>query len=429
MRRALAVGIAAVGAAALLATAGCGNSTAAAGGSKGSDGTVTLQWQMWSSGSDEAAQLKHLADLVHRKYPKIRIQLQTTPFKDYFTKLQTQLSANQAPCLVSMQSLRLGAFTDSLVPLDDLMKQQGFKAGEWDAGALKALQDNGKQLSLPMGVGSMLMYYNKDAFAAAGVPEPKPGWTVADFERDAKALTSGTRKGFALSISDQHWLSMALTYDGARPVDGKGQPTLDTPAMQKALTWYSGLAKRKVASVPASSADLDWGENQFVSGNAAMAADGFWNLGTHTGQAKFRVGVTTLPAGPGGSHTYSANSGYGIARSCSYQKEAYQALSVITGPQAAQYLAEHGRALPARLAQQPAYETFLTKQFPKGADTIRSGLAALRDSEQQSVPLRTTKNWDEVTKLFGQYLIQAYTGAQDPKSTLTTIQQQAKRGA
>ena len=60
----------------------------------------------------------------------------------------------------------------------------------------KGLQFEGKQVALPYDVGPFVMFYNKDAFKAAGLKEPAIGWTTDDFMSDAKALTKPPKYGF-----------------------------------------------------------------------------------------------------------------------------------------------------------------------------------------------------------------------------------------
>ncbi|MFF2502640.1 ABC transporter substrate-binding protein [Streptomyces sp. NPDC058067] len=414
---------------ALVALAGCGGqSSGGGGGHKSSDGSVTLNWQMWASGSDEEKQLKHLASLVTEEHPDIKVDLRTVPFKDYFTKLQTQAAGGDEPCIVSMQSLRLPGFAGLMEPLDSHLGKAAVSTDGIEPAALKALERNGKQYALPMDLATMLMYYNKDAFARAGVAEPGAGWTVQDFEKDAKSLTGKGKTGFGLSFSDLNSLTMALTYNGARPVTAGGKPQLDDPAMVKAFTWYSSLAtKDKAASVPASSSDGGWAETQFVNGNTAMAVDGTWNLGSTTSQAKFKVGVAPIPAGPGGSKTYVANSGFGISKACAYKDEAAKALGVLTGPEAQKYLAGQGRVFPARTDAKADYEKFLTGQDAGSAGTVKAGMKAVRDGLAGGEPFVGTENWDEVNTLFSQYLLEAYTGSKTAEQALTTIQQKAAR--
>ncbi|MEU4721190.1 sugar ABC transporter substrate-binding protein [Nonomuraea dietziae] len=398
----------------------CGGGEGTAGGAKQDDGTVTLDWEMWAGSEEEKAQLDHVAQLVTQQHPNIRIKLRTAPFNAYFTKLQTEFAAGKQACVVSMQSLRLGAYADLLEPLT---APEGFAPASLDA-----LKMDGKQLALPYDLSPMLLYYNKDAFAKAGVAEPKAGWTIADFEKAAKALSTGGKSGFGMSFSDLHTLSLLLSYNGARPVTDEVKLQMDSQPMVDAVTWYAGLGASKSASVPAGSAEAGWGETQFINGNAMMAVDGSWNIGSTIKDAKFKVGIAPLPAGSGGSKTYVANSGFGVAKGCPYKEEAIKAVSVLSGKEAQAYLAGQGRGFPARTEQQPAYEEFLVKQNQDKAADVQAAMSSVKEGLAGGVPLFTTKNWDDVSKLMAQHLLQVYTGAQSAKESLTTIQQQGARG-
>ncbi|MEU4700982.1 ABC transporter substrate-binding protein [Nonomuraea dietziae] len=404
----------------LVGATACGGGEGTAGGAKQDDGTVTLDWEMWAGSEEEKAQLDHVAQLVTQQHPNIRIKLRTAPFNAYFTKLQTEFAAGKQACVVSMQSLRLGAYADLLEPLT---APEGFAPASLDA-----LKMDGKQLALPYDLSPMLLYYNKDAFAKAGVAEPKAGWTIADFEKAAKALSTGGKFGFGMSFSDLHTLSLLLSYNGARPVTDEVKLQMDSQPMVDAVTWYAGLGAGKSASVPAGSAEAGWGETQFINGNAMMAVDGSWNIGSTIKDAKFKVGIAPLPAGPGGSKTYVANSGFGVAKGCAYKEEAIKAVSVLSGKEAQAYLAGQGRGFPARTEQQPVYEDFLVKQNQDKAADVQTAMSSVKEGLAGGVPLFTTKNWDDVSKLMAQHLLQVYTGAQSAKESLTTIQQQGARG-
>lgn len=387
---------------------------------------VTLEWGFWDQGAQGNATWQSLANDVHKKYPNITVKLVQPPFAAYFTKLQSQLAAGNAPCIMSMQSLRLPGFADSMMPLNSIMSKQGFKASDWDAGALKALQYQGKQYAIPYGISTMLMFYNKDAFAKAGLSDPKPGWTTAEFEADAKKLTEVTGKpAFGQSFSDLHMFSMLHAYNGALGVTSSGKLNLTNSAMQKAFTWYSGLStSEKIASTPASSADIPWGEQQFTSGNVAMAVDGDWDLTQDATMPSFNVGVTTLPQGPGGAGSLSANSGFGISQTCKYPDQAAQALSVLTGPEASKIAAEQGNN-PARVADKAVFFNAVSQQV----DSKTPGFAAqaqeaMTASSKTAIPFITTDNWDQTTKVIAQQFILSYTGSQTPKASLQNVQNQ-----
>ena len=156
------------------------------GGNGDSNEQITLDWGFWDQGEDGNKIWQGLADQVTEEYPNITVELTRPPFAEYFTKLQSQLAAGNTPCVMSMQSLRLPAFAKAMEPLSGYTDQLGFTEANWNPGALKALQFDGEQYAIPYGISTMTMYYNKDMFAEAGVPEPENGWTVAEFEDAAR---------------------------------------------------------------------------------------------------------------------------------------------------------------------------------------------------------------------------------------------------
>ena len=84
-------------AAAVVLLAACsGNSGSSSSGSS-SGGPVTLTWFMWSGSDVEKNAWLHIADMVTQKYPNIKIQFETTPFNDFWTKLTTEAASGQAP--------------------------------------------------------------------------------------------------------------------------------------------------------------------------------------------------------------------------------------------------------------------------------------------------------------------------------------------
>ena len=155
---------------------------------------MTLTWFMWSGSDVERNAWLHVADLVTQKYPNIKIQFETTP-EDYWTKLTTQAASGATPCVIGLQGQRAPQFGNLLVPLDDYMSQAGVKAADYVPSITKNLQFEGKQVALPYDVGPFIMFYNKDAFKAAGLKEPAIGWTTDDFMADAKALTKPPKYG------------------------------------------------------------------------------------------------------------------------------------------------------------------------------------------------------------------------------------------
>lgn len=80
----------AVTATALVALAGC----SAPAGSAEADGDVTLTYAIWDQNQQPA--MEQIAEAFTEEHPNVDVEIQLTPYKEYFTKLQTAVSGGAA---------------------------------------------------------------------------------------------------------------------------------------------------------------------------------------------------------------------------------------------------------------------------------------------------------------------------------------------
>lgn len=377
---------------------------------------VTLTWQMWV-GSTEAdvKAWQHVADLVTARYPDIKVELQTTSWNDYWTKLPIWAGSNQLADIVSMQSLRTPGFTSLFEPLDSYVARDQFDTGQFDRSIIEGLSVDGQLYALPYDVGPWVVYYNRDLFEKYGVPLPKIGWTQADFLAAAKALTRDGNYGIALTSGD--WLPFALS-DGASYLTEDGALNFTDAALQQAFQAYVDLAAKEGVAPPIAASGQSTAtlaEGRFMSGSVGMYLSGPWSIITLRNSTKFSAGLAPLPAGKAGSITLSAGSGFGIAKTSQHKDEAWKAIQVLTGPEAEQYLASQGRALPARTAQQGYW-------FDVAAEGVAGAREAIAAALATAKPYRTTANWNTVSELLEQYAPLAFSGSQSGAQVLETVQ-------
>jgi multiple sugar transport system substrate-binding protein len=403
--------MAAAAAALAMVLASCGSSDS---GSEG--GKTTLVWNMWSGSSAEVRAWNHLAGMVTDEYPNIKIEFQTSSFNDYWTKLAAQASSGEAGCILGVQSLRAASISSLLVPLDDQLAGAGVDLADFNDTIVEGLQVEGEQLAVPYDFGPLVTFYNASRFKQAGIEEPRVGWTVDDFMSAAQELTSDGKYGFAVYPIFDSVIPWALSMENAMPVSEDGQLDLTSDGFTAATQWYVDLVEKdQVAPPVAASNDPTPALSSFIAGDAAMVVDGPWQLVNVMDQAAFDVGVAPIPAGASGSRSQVAGSGFGISQTCEDPEEAMKAISVLTGPEALEYLAEQGRAYPARTAQQDAW-------FQDELVGAKEGLNAAIDS---SVAVPSTANYTPVSQLFTQYGIQAVNGQMDVPTFLETVQQQS----
>jgi multiple sugar transport system substrate-binding protein len=413
--------IALVSTAALLAltAAGCGSGGGDATGGSEAGGVTTLTWQMWSGSEVETTALNHLSEMVTKAHPDIKLTLQTSTFPDYWTKLAAQASGGDVGCILGVQGPRAPSITQLLQPLDDAkLKAAGVDMADFNEAISQALQANGQQVAVPYDFGPLVVFYNADAFKKAGVALPTTSWKQADFDSAANKLKASGINGYSFFPTVDQFAAWTLTRTGKQPIAADGKLQLDTPEMISTFEYLQGLVKSGVTPQLPATNDTSAALNAFMSGNSGMVVDGPWQYGNIVKNAKFKPGVAVMPAGPAGSRSHIAGSGYGISKSCPNQDKALQAIATITGPEAEQYLGEVGRAYPARTAQSDAWYQ----------GELKTAKPALTAANKSSEPFHASANLSQVQQLFQQYGIPALNGQQSAADFLKLVQQQAGGG-
>ncbi|WP_309105107.1 sugar ABC transporter substrate-binding protein [Microbacterium sp.] len=380
----------------------------------GDGGPVELRWIMSADSQAEVDVWKHLADMVHEKYPDITVKFESTPFKDYYNKLTTQAASGDLACIAGLQAQRVPDVGSLFTDLTASFEKTDFDISEYEPSIVEGLQQDGKQLAVPYDLGPYVLYYNKDLFDAAGVPVPSPGWSVEEFTAAAKALTKDGVHGFVADATPDMWLPYVLSIGGDYIKDGK--PDLTNEEVVQGFTWVTELAtKEKVAPAPPASGASNWPADQFRSGNAAMYVDGPWQLINTKQNVDFTVGLATTPAFDGTSVTTMSGTGFGVTTSCENPEEAWKAISVIIGPDAQEYIADAGRGFPAySAAQDHWYETADVDGAKEAIDTALSTVNVYK----------TTPKWNQLSALLQQYGVEAFNGSKAPGDVLEQVQSQ-----
>jgi multiple sugar transport system substrate-binding protein len=406
----LALGVIAAGVLAL--TTACSGSTPAAG-----SGKVTLDWIMWAASDAETGAWQHVADLVHEKHPNITVKLKTAAWANYWSKLPTVLAGSDVPCIVGLQMGYVPAFASSFPALDSRLAKAGINLKDFDPGIIATLQNDGKTLAIPYDYGPYIVFYNKDLFKAAGIPDPQNGWKLDEFLADAHKLTdaANSKYGFAVTNAIDAMEQWAPTISGVQPVTDALKFNVNTPEMTAALTWYAGLVnKEHVANELPATNDPGAGA-AFQAGNAAMYVDGPWALINAKATAKFQVGVVTIPQGDHGILTTTGGSGFGLSAKCTNPDAAMQAIAVITGDDSLKYLAGVGRAWPARPADQADF-------YPAAPDGSK---ATLELAASNVLPYRPTPTWAQDGTNWSNGSVAVINGTTSAADFLAAVQEQS----
>lgn len=199
MNRRIAAGVA-LGVAALLTISACSSSKKAGSGSSGG-GAVTLSFVGADYGTGPAdtstTYWKGIATKFHAANPKITVKVQTINWNDYDTKVKTQIQNKDYPDILQGEFFPAYAKDNLVYPLSDVLSNPNAGLSVFKAG----FTVNGTTYAIPFDTSARAMFYNKKAFAAAGLTNPPKTW--ADLKTDAAALTAKGYIGYAMPLGPE----------------------------------------------------------------------------------------------------------------------------------------------------------------------------------------------------------------------------------
>lgn len=266
--------VAAVAVASLAAVglAGCSSS----GGSSGGKATVTYS-DFISNGGNEK-NLQAIVDAFEKANPDITIKVTTTDYANYFTKLQTDLSAGTQADVFDVDAGSYATYQSDgvLAPLD------GVDSSKYRTSVLDTYKTDGKQYGLPTSFSNVVLFYNKELFDKAGVSYPTKDWTWADEKAAAEKLTdkaAGVWGDYQPVTYNEYYKAVQQAGGQFLSKDGK-KAAFDDDAGKAAADWISGKSGTVMPTAADGAGTADFDTNLFKSGKLAMWHTGIWMFST-----------------------------------------------------------------------------------------------------------------------------------------------------
>ncbi|RST83874.1 ABC transporter substrate-binding protein [Aquibium carbonis] len=321
---------------------------------------------------------------------------------------------------------------DVITPIDTFISTDEDKA--WLAGFMPAYlasaQIDGHLWAAPFQRSTAVMYYNKEAFKAAGLDAEQPPRTWDELVEVGKALTvkdaSGNVTQWGLGIPGSsnaaHWLFGALVaQNGGQLSDETGTRTFfDDPKVVEALQFWIDLSEKHAVHP---TGILEWGTtpSDFMEGRLAMAWHTTGNLSNIRKNATFEFGVAAYPGNPNPASVLGGGNLYIFKDASEEQKAA--AFKFVQFMTSAELLADWGIQTGYVAPRDDSWETEALKAYVKEvpqADVARRQIA-------DSKPEISTFESARVTQVLNDALQAALTGRSTPQEALSAAQAEAER--
>ncbi|MET0989726.1 MAG: extracellular solute-binding protein [Glaciihabitans sp.] len=403
MQRRTVFGTALLAAGALALTA-CGSGGGSEGGAE-SRGDITI-W--YSNNEQEVAWGKQMVEAWNADHPDEQIKGQEIPAgRSSEEVIGAAITAGNAPCLIyNTAPSAVGQFEKQggLVSLSSFEDGDSYITERTGDVADQYVNADGEYFQMPWKSNPVVIFYNKDLFAAAGLdPENPQLSTYDDFIATSKTLVdSGVVPNAILPAPTSEFFQTQFDFyplyaaeTGGEQLLEDNEATFADEAGYDVADFWATLYEQGLAG------QEKWQGDAFVDKQAAMAIVGPWAISVYGDSVNWgSVPVPTKDGtAPEETWTFSDAKNIGLYSACENQATAWDVLKFSTSEEQDGQLLELTGQMPLRadlqetypdyFSENPAYALFgdqasRTVEVPPGPNTVEI-LQAFRDAWSTAV--------------------------------------------
>ncbi|MDW5377836.1 ABC transporter substrate-binding protein [Halomonas sp. HP20-15] len=349
-------------------------------------------------------------------------------YDDTRVRAMSAIEAGDTPQLSVLFSIDIYELLeqDAIVAFDDIVESDAER--EWLDSFYPGLMENGrvdgKTYGIPFQRSTIVLYWNKDAFEAAGLDPEQPPQTweeMAEMGAAIREASGGDQWGVMVpSTGYPYWMFQAFAFQNGHKLmsDDGTEVYFDAPAAIEALEYWVSLADEHDAMPDGI---IEWGtlRQNFIEQSTAMIWHSTGNLTAVKDEAGFDFGVAMLPMKTQrGSPTGGGNFYVFKDTSKQEQRAAMTFIRWMTAPErAAAWSMETGYmgVSPA------AYETEALQQYVEEFPAA----AVARDQLEHSTAELATYQGGRVRRALDNAVQAALTGQMSPEEALKQAQAEA----
>ncbi len=256
------------------------------------DGKTVVRYMNFSANDGNEENLDAIVSAFEKDNSDIDVQVETVPYADYFTKLQTAVAGGTAPDTFELNYENFVTYAKN----GSLAELSGVDKSAYQASLVDAYASDGKQYGLPESFSNVVLFYNKTLFEQKGVALPTADWTWADEQAAAARLTdkaAGVWGDYQPVTYNEFYKALAQTGGEFLSADGKSA-MFDSPEGLKAANWLIGKNGTTMPTEADGAGTPDFDSKLFADGKLAMWHSGIWMFGA-LAEAPFEWDVVVEP--------------------------------------------------------------------------------------------------------------------------------------
>jgi multiple sugar transport system substrate-binding protein len=293
----------------------------------------------------------------------ITVELQLTPWSQYWTKLDAAATAGNAADVFWM-NIFLPKYVDAgiLEPVETYFVRDGLDKSQWSKAMVDLYTYQGQLYTMPKGMDVVVVAYNKAIFDKYGVGYPEEGWTWQDLERigtelrDKIQAAGGSEYPLLMELDSQPSYLQFMLQDGVIPYSPTAAASAySRPETKKAFDDILNLMDQQILPSFTILSDTK-GTDLFISGRGAMVFVGSWKSSV-LDSASFasNIGLVSMPSREVSNVCALGGISFAMNAKAADKDAAWELVKYLGGEESNRLQAERRIEIPAYLSAQQYY--------------------------------------------------------------------------
>ncbi|MBW4646023.1 MAG: ABC transporter substrate-binding protein [Goleter apudmare HA4340-LM2] len=376
---------------------------------------TTIKLSGWGGNIVEQKLLKQVLQNFEAQHPKIKVKYEVIS-DQYMDVLKTRLVGDAAPDVFYLDSLEAPFLMSQnvLEPLDTYITPE-FYLGDFETNLLNSFKYQNQIYGLPKDYSILSLFYNKQAFATAGLTSPPTTWDeLRTYSQQLTGKLNRYGMGITPELARQAYKIKAF---GGQIVDQNGHATFASESGLQGLQLVVDQYQKDRSSAQKSDVGTNSGSEMFGQSKVAMVIEGNWAIPyLKETFPKLEFATAELPTINGNKVTMVFTVAYVMNKQAKHKAEAWELISYLTGKVGMEKWTGTGFALPTRQS--------VAKKLGYDQDPLRSPFVAGVD---YAMPWQVGEYPAAIVNNFDNQFISALLGQQPLKQAIVRAENAANQ--
>ena len=304
-----------------------------------------LRFALWDIGQKPG--FEEVAKEFNKKNPNIEVVVEVTPYKNYFTTLDTAAQGNNLPDIITINAPNFLKYQEGGKLMD--LSSYDIKLDDFNPAVRDIYTVKDKPYALPRDFDAIGMWYNKTLFKELGLEVPK---TYEEMLETAKKLKEKDPEIIPVFIphgDNQAGYWNLVIQQGGQIVNNDGKTGWGSPEALAAMNFYNDLVKNGLSEKPTKLEGID-NITSVANKKIGIFYSGTWTTAeVATLENKDDIDVAPIPlSGKNDVSSVVHGVGTAVAANTKNPDEAKMFIEFMATDEANKIIAEKSGVMPAK---------------------------------------------------------------------------------